>query len=356
MKEQIHGGDVYRHPDVIDFSSNMNPLGTPGEVIRAAQESMFCIANYPDVRCERLIRALGEAEQVPENRLICGNGAAELIFALVFALRPKKALLPAPTFAEYEQALRAAGSEVCFYDLSHENHLEADESLAETIGREKPDMVFLCNPNNPTGLLIPQDVMEAVRGVCRREHVFLVMDECFLDFVENGEELSQKKYLDDRNIFILRAFTKRYAMAGLRLGYGICADESVLEKMRDAMQPWSVSIPAQAAGEAALREKAYVRRSMQVVRTEREYLRGVLQKSGFKVYDSRANYLFFRAPAGLREALLKRGIMIRSCANYRNLGEEYYRIAVRKHEDNAKLQAALEALAGEEEGKWQKQS
>lgn len=356
MKEQIHGGDVYRHPDVIDFSSNMNPLGTPGEVIRAARESMLCIANYPDVRCERLIRALGEAEQVPENWLICGNGAAELIFALAFALRPKKALLPAPTFAEYEQALRAAGSEVCFYELSHENHLEADKSLAEMIRREKPEMVFLCNPNNPTGLLVPQDVMEEVRSVCRREHVFLVMDECFLDFVEDGEELSQKKYLSDRNIFILRAFTKRYAMAGLRLGYGICADESVLEKMREAMQPWSVSIPAQAAGEAALGEKEYVRRSMRIVRTEREYLRGVLQKSGFKVYDSRANYLFFRAPAGLREALLKRGIMIRSCANYRNLGEEYYRIAVRKHEDNVKLQAALEALAGEEEGKWQKQS
>ena len=356
MKEQIHGGDVYRHPDVIDFSSNMNPLGTPGEVIRAARESMLCIANYPDVRCERLIRALGEAEQVPENWLICGNGAAELIFALAFALRPKKALLPAPTFAEYEQALRAAGSEISFYELSHENNLEADQSLAETICREKPEMVFLCNPNNPTGLLIPQDVMEEVRNVCRREHVFLVMDECFLDFVEDGEELSQKKYLADRNIFILRAFTKRYAMAGLRLGYGICADESVLEKMREAMQPWSVSIPAQAAGEAALGEKEYVRRSMQIVRTEREYLRGVLQQYGFKVYDSRANYLFFRAPAGLREALLKRGIMIRSCANYRNLGEEYYRIAVRKHEDNVKLQAALEALAGEEEGKWQKQS
>lgn len=356
MTEQVHGGDVYRHPDVIDFSSNMNPLGTPESVMRAAQESMCRIANYPDVRCERLIRALGDAEQVPQEWLICGNGAADLIFALAFALRPKKALLPAPTFAEYEQALRAAGSEICFYELSHENNLRADVGLAEAIRREKPEMVFLCNPNNPTGLLISQAVMEEVRSVCRQERSFLVMDECFLDFVEGGEQLSQKKHLADQKLFILRAFTKRYAMAGLRLGYGICADESVLERMRAAMQPWSVSIPAQAAGEAALQEKEYIQRSMQIVRTEREFLRSVLEECGFKVYNSVANYLFFRAPAGLREALLKRGIMIRSCANYRNLGEEYYRIAVRKHEDNIKLQAALGALAGKEEGKWQKQS
>lgn len=355
MKEQVHGGDVYRYPDAIDYSSNMNPMGTPEAVIRAAQESMSRIANYPDVRCDRLRAALSAAEQVPQDWLICGNGAAELIFSLAFALRPGKALVAAPTFAEYEQALRAAGSEVCFYSLKRENGFEADEGLAEAIRREKPQMVILCSPNNPTGLLIPDQVMEQVRDVCRREDVFLVMDECFLDFVEDGEKLSQKPYLEEQKLFILRAFTKRYAMAGLRLGYGICADPEVLEKMHEVMQPWSVSIPAQAAGVAALAQEEYVRESLKVVKQERAFLRGVLEEHGFYVYDSRANYLFFRASRGLREALLEHGIMIRSCANYRNLGEEYYRIAVRKREDNEKFKAALEALAGKDGGRWQRQ-
>lgn len=344
MTQSVHGGDIYRHPNVIDFSSNMNPLGPPPAVVRAAQESISEIANYPDVRCGALREALSLAEKVPEEWLLCGNGAAELIFALAFSQRPGRALVASPTFAEYEQALVAAGSTVCHVPLLEENGFEADASLAEAIQRERPDMVILCNPNNPTGLLIPPGILERVRAACKEQGSLLVMDECFLDFVEGGEALSQKPYLSGQRLLILRAFTKRYAMAGLRLGYAICADADVLARMRAAMQPWSVSIPAQAAGRAALLETEYVRRSLAVVKEEREYLARMLRELGFTVYGSRANYLFFRAGAGLKEALLTNGILIRSCANYRGLGEEYYRIAVRRRGDNERLKEALEGI------------
>ena len=145
-----------------------------------------------------------------------------------------------------------------------------------------------------------------------------------------------------QNLFLLKAFTKRYAMAGIRLGYGLCSNLAVLEKMQEAVQPWNVSIPAQAAGVAALEEEEYVDEARQIIGAEREFLRDGLRQLGFSVYDSRANYIFFRGPSGLVEHALKKQVLIRDCSNYRGLSEGYYRVAVRTHEENIKL---LEALA-----------
>jgi threonine-phosphate decarboxylase len=341
MKEQIHGGDVYRHRDVLDFSANMNPLGTPRSVIDAAAESLKEICNYPDIRCTVLTQALAEYEQVPAEWLICGNGAAELIFMLALGLKPEKALLLAPAFAEYEQALRTVGCELHWHSLTDERGFSLDRSILEEITPET-DLVILCNPNNPTGVLTGPELMRDILEKCRETGTFLAVDECFLDFVEERERYSLKDCLADfRNLFLLKAFTKRYAMAGIRLGYGICSDPGVLEKMQASVQPWSVSVPAQAAGTAALREEAYVEQAREMVRTEREFLRQGLEKLGFRVYDSRANYLFFRGPRGLTGHALKNHVLIRDCSNYRGLMEGYYRVAVRTREENRKLLEAL---------------
>ena len=341
MKEQIHGGDVYRHRDVLDFSANMNPLGTPRSVIDAAAESLKEICNYPDIRCTVLTQALAEYEQVPAEWLICGNGAAELIFMLALGLKPEKALLLAPAFAEYEQALRTVGCGLHWHSLTEERGFSLDRSILKEITPET-DLVILCNPNNPTGVLTGPELMRDILEKCRETGTFLAVDECFLDFVEERERYSLKDCLADfRNLFLLKAFTKRYAMAGIRLGYGICSDPGVLEKMQASVQPWSVSVPAQAAGTAALREEAYVERAREMVRTEREFLRQGLEKLGFRVYDSRANYLFFRGPRGLTGHALKNHVLIRDCSNYRGLTEGYYRVAVRTREENRKLLEAL---------------
>lgn len=341
MKKQVHGGDVYRYKHALDFSSNMNPLGTPERVIRAAKESMEEICNYPDIRQERLISGISRWEGVPEDWIICGNGAAEVIFTLVHALKPKTALLPAPTFAEYEQALEAENCLLRFHELKEEREYVPDEDLLEEI-TEEVDILFLCNPNNPTGVLVPPELMDRILERCRKTGTFLVIDECFQDFIPEPARYTRKGDLKNQeNLFLLKAFTKRYAMAGIRLGYGLTSNTALLEKMHRSVQPWNVSIPAQAAGCAALEEEAYLEEGRRIVFEEQAYLKKGLKELGFRVYDSKANYIFFRGPAGLVEKAWKSHVLIRDCSNYRGLEAGCYRVAVRTHEENRKLLQAL---------------
>lgn len=335
MRKQIHGGDVYRHPGLIDFSSNINPLGTPPGVVLAAAESLKQIAHYPDVFCTSLCKALSNAEAIQEDYIICGNGAADLIFSLVQALKPQRALLPVPTFAEYEQALSTVSCNVEHYVMNEGFAL--DGGILEAI-TEQHDILFLCNPNNPTGFLIEPDFLRAIVKKCRDCKVFLVIDECFQDFIAEPEVYSMKELLPEySNLFLLKAFTKCYAMAGIRLGYGLCSNIKLLEKMSYATQPWNVSIPAQAAGVAALQEGQYVKRARALIQEECTYLKTEMRKLALIVYDSRANYIFFKGPENLYEQCLKRGILIRDCENYPGLLKGFYRVAVRLHEENEKL-------------------
>lgn len=341
MKEQIHGGDIYRHPQALDFSSNINPLGTPESVIDAAAESLKRIANYPDIAYTELKQALAAYEHQPESFIICGNGAAELIFSLVLALRPSRAVVPAPTFAEYRQALKAAGCEVITCPMED---LRLGENLFSFLTKDT-DLLFLCNPNNPTGFLMEPDLLNRIVNHCRKQNIFLVVDECFLDFVEEGERFSLKPLIrENHGLFLLKAFTKRYAMAGIRLGYGICSNENLLQEMGSVTQPWNVSIPAQAAGVTALKEKDYVEKAKKIVREERAFLKEEMRRLGLTVYDSLANYIFFQGPEDLYERCLKEGILIRDCGNYPGLDKGYFRTAVKMHPENLQLIAVLKKV------------
>lgn len=341
MKKYVHGGDIYRHPGVLDFSANINPLGTPENVIRAAAKSLEQICHYPDARQSKLKEALAEYEQVPEEWLICGNGAAELIFALVQALHPRTALLPAPTFAEYEQALRGVGCEITYEVLRRDRGFVPEKSILEKI-TEKLELLFLCNPNNPTGVLADPDLMRKIFLKCKETGTWLVVDECFLDFVKEPEAHTVKKMLSEYDrLFILKAFTKRYAMAGLRLGYGITSSQRLLERMEEGVQPWNVSTPAQEAGIAALQEEEYVQQARALIFREKEYLMGEMRELGYRVCDSQANYIFFQGEENLKEKLMGENIMIRDCSNYPGLKKGDFRIAVRTHEENLRLVEAI---------------
>jgi len=337
MIQQIHGGDVYRHRGVTDFSSNRNPLGTPPGVLRAAEESIRLISQYPDIFCTELRTALAAKEGVSGEEILFGNGAAELLFALVQEARPRKALLAVPAFLEYEQALRSAGCEIHHYVLKAENGFRLREDFLQELVPGL-DMVFLCNPNNPTGLTIPRELLDRILARCEACGILLVLDECFLDFLDEPEAYSMRERMKrSKSLFLLRAFTKIYAMAGLRLGYALCSDRVRLSRIRDCLQPWNVSLPAQAAGTAALREDGYLAESRRVIREERQYLLRELKKLPLTVYDSEAGYVFFSGREDLGELALAAGFLIRDCSNYPGLTKGYYRIAVRAHEDNERL-------------------
>ena len=220
MEKHIHGGNIYSYRDCVDFSANCNPLGTPESVKQAIRDSLECVKDYPQVGYAPLREALGRYEDVEPEYVICGNGAAELIFSLCQAVKPKRALVPAPSFAEYEQALLSTGCQVEHVYLKKEDGFCIQEDFIRSLHKDL-DMVFLCNPNNPTGILTEREFLFRVLRYCRELGILLVVDECFLDFVKEPGKYSLKAQLPRyHNLFILKAFTKRYAMAGIRECFG----------------------------------------------------------------------------------------------------------------------------------------
>ncbi len=340
--ELVHGGDWagYRAEfgcDALDFSANVSPLGLPAGVAAAITNALPTADRYPDPLCRELRAALAGAEGVPADWILCGNGAADLIFRLALAVRPRRALLPAPTFAEYEAALQTVGCAVQRVFLREENEFAVTEEFIDAVTPET-DIVFLCQPNNPTGQVTPPALVERLVRRCAECGAVLVVDECFLDFLPDRDAWTAKQLLRDApQLIILKAFTKLYAMAGVRLGYALCGDAALLEKMRGAGQPWAVSSLAQAAGLAALQETAYAGAVRALIAEQRPRMAAGLRALGLRVMDGQANYLLFRATPDFGEKLRRRGAVVRSCANYPGLDAAWYRTAVRTAEENTRL-------------------
>lgn len=344
-----HGGDIYdqNQPITLDFSANTNPFGTPPGVLEAMRLALEQVHHYPDPYCRALVDAIAEFEGLPREYILCGNGAADLIYSYCEAVRPSLAAELAPTFSEYSLGLKRVGGEVRRYTLNKEEAFLPDGRFLRWLEETRPEVVFLCNPNNPTGQLLPPALLEEILDFCHRAGVRLFLDECFLDLSEGGQSLKHR-LADHPELFLLKAFTKSYGMAGVRLGYGLCSDPALLARMAETTQPWNVSTLAQAAGAAALKERAFLEKTRALIAAERPWMKNQLERLGFWVCPASANYLLFQGSPGLCEALKPQGIALRDCANYPGLGPGWYRTAVRLHPQNQQLMAALAALNPQE--------
>ena len=338
-----HGGDVYDGEIRLDFSANTNPYGTPQAVLNAMSAVLTRVHQYPDPYCRELVKAVSEFEAVPKDWILCGSGAAELIYSYCEALGPGRAMELAPTFSEYSLALERVGCQVERYPLKKENYFSLTEDFLPALERSRPDVLFLCNPNNPTGQVIGLPLLEKILNLCDRQGTALFVDECFLDLSDDGVSL-KARLGEHPNLFILKAFTKSYGMAGVRLGYCLCSDSELLEKMSHSVQPWNVSTLAQAAGAAALGERGFLQKTRALIPQERQWLQKELEKLGFWVCPSHANYILFHGREDLYGRLREQGIAIRSCHNYHGLGVGWYRIAVRLHEENERLIEAVKEV------------
>lgn len=350
----IHGGDVYSarqkmKQEPLDFSANINPMGMPPGAVRAAADALQQCTQYPDPLCRELRAALAAYEGIPAEQIVCGNGAADLIFRIVAATHPQRALLLEPTFAEYEQALRSMDCSIAYFPLQESEGFVLPEAFLQQLTPEI-NLLFLCNPNNPTGRTVSPALLQEIWKRCEEAGILLVVDECFNEFLEHPEQNTLKGVLKTgTNSVILKAFTKSFAMPGLRLGYGLCGNRDLAERIFSCGQPWGVSIPAQAAGVAALQEQGYLERMRRLIQTERRWLSENLARLGLRVFPSEANYILFRTETeiSLRERMEQRGVLIRACGNYRGLDDRYYRIAVRGHDENERLIAALKCALEE---------
>ncbi|WP_122642330.1 pyridoxal phosphate-dependent aminotransferase [Luxibacter massiliensis] len=339
-----HGGDIYTYQGMTDFSTNINPLGPSSEVLRTARESLAHIGEYPDSRCRELVEALSKKEGIPGETVVPGNGAADLIFSLVFAKKPKKAVLTIPSFLEYEQALEAAGCEIVYARLHEEENFCLTERYLDQL-TEGVDLIFLCSPDNPSGQAIEKALLEKIVQKCVDLQITVVLDQCFYEFMEDqGQVMAAREAIKIPNIFLLRAFTKMYALPGLRVGYGISGNQELLKRLESARQPWSVSGVAQAAACAALEDQERVVRTRNFVSEERKMMEKELERIGVRYFPPSANYMLLKSKYDLFRLLKAKKILIRDCSNYRGLKKGYYRIAVKGRQENRQLIEALEEI------------
>lgn len=345
----MHGGDIYRNKVEMDFSVNINPLGIPQSVKRALIQAVEDCTCYPDIAYEELKREIHLMTGADEDGILCGNGASELFLAAIHGTRPGKIVIPVPSFFGYEKAAEASHADVLYYEMKEKNGFCLDVRILDVLA-EDTDLLFLANPNNPVGNRIAPELLEKIIRHCLEKDIIVVLDECFIEFTEEWERYTfLQRVKEFPNLIVVRAFTKIFAIPGVRLGYLVCGDPVLLGKIEEQLPEWNLSVFAQKAGVAAAKETAYRRKSVEQVRTERELLEQGLQKMGIAVYSAAANYLLFYTDDPLWEELLKQGILIRDCSNYRGLSKGYYRIAVKQREENEKLLAAIEKILGRKE-------
>ena len=359
LKPCIHGGEVldasgrsgFKREEILDFSSSVNPLGPSKKALEAAKKAFSQIPAYPDSNSTELRQAIANHfTSITKENVIVGNGSTELmyLFAETFLNKGDIALIPAPSFGEYEGAIKKAGETPKFVKLNRNFNIEKSEFSKEMVGAK---IIFLCNPNNPTSMLIPAETLTEIIEAALSQDTLVFLDEDFLEFVENGKELSMINKIDKYpNLFILRSFTKIFGLTGLRIGYGI-ANEKTINLLSCAKIPWNINCLAQAAAVAALRDEDHLKITRELVKEEKaKLLKELKQIESFKIFPADANFFFINikktglTAAELAGKLLNEGILIRDCTSFRGLDPYYIRVAVKTHQENERLMDTLHQI------------
>ncbi|HHY39309.1 MAG TPA: pyridoxal phosphate-dependent class II aminotransferase [Clostridia bacterium] len=339
-----HGGRIWeaalnlgvRPDEILDYSANLNPLGPPPGVLRVIEEHLGEIVHYPEPFSSTLARAIASHRDVSPSMVVVGNGASELIYSIVRAIRPKTVLIPSPTFSEYQRAALVSSAKTDLIPVWDAETARIDVgTIAQVLRRKHYDMLFLCNPNNPTGNLLDPDSVRFIWEACVEAKTYMILDESFLGFVDNAEALSGLALLRSKkaeNLVILDSFTKLFSLPGLRLGYAI-GDPKVLVAVNAGRDPWSVNRLAQVAAIRCLEETGYVLQTQKTIAAARSDLIGRLRRldetvdiaGAIRPFDSAPNFILCRLGDGITSRDLatltaKEGILIRDCSTFPYLG------------------------------------
>jgi threonine-phosphate decarboxylase len=358
---KIHGGDIYEiarqfglNPgQIIDFSASINPLGLSKKAEKKLKEGLSAALHYPDSQCSGLTQALAQFHGLQTEQILAGAGSTEFIYAIPRVLQIQHALVVTPTFSEYENALERSsegkGCRIHYFETREEDGFELSvESLlfALTQGYEA---LYLCNPNNPTGILTEKEDLRKILALTEREKIWFILDEAFIDLVE--EESLKREAGASSRLILLRSLTKFFALPGLRAGYMISHPE-VIHKFSQNQEPWTVNALAQIAAVENLKDEGYISRAKELIEQERDRLiLGLRSIPGFVPYPSAANFLLVQlhpslnlTAAELRKKLISHRILIRDCNSFHHVGPYFFRIAVRSRKENNVLLKALRQM------------
>ena len=382
----FHGGNIYKIfrekniKEILDYSSNINPYGIPESLKKRITENLEILERYPDPDYIELRQKLAHLNKVDMSNIILGNGATEIIFLFMKVINPKKILIAAPTFGEYERAVKAmkrvenssilgnsdkkkddensCGKQkikIEYFELKENDDFKLNIHNLKNELEKKYDLLIMCNPNNPTGKFLKLDETEEILKECNKYNTKLFIDEAFIDFLKDGikESIINTKE-DKQNLFVTRAFTKFFAMPGLRLGYGIYFDKKLEKRISEKKEPWSVNNIAEMAGLTVLDDTEYIEKTLKWITEEKTYVYEKLNEiSGIKPYKTEVNFITVKIEDNfilkglnvkiLREKMLEQGILIRDASNFNFLDERFFRLAIKDRESNDRV---IEVLRG----------
>lgn len=384
----FHGGNIYKVfreknlKEILDYSSNINPYGIPESLKKRITENLEILERYPDPDYVELREKLAYLNKVDMSDIVLGNGATEIIFLFMKVINPKKILIVSPTFGEYERAVKAVGTSRNSIDLSCSDdnknienkeieieyfELKESDDFNLNIGNlkneleKKYDLLIICNPNNPTGKFLKLAQTEEILKECNKYDTKLFIDEAFIEFLADGmKESIINTEENKKNLFVTRAFTKFFAIPGLRLGYGMYFDKELEKKISEKKEPWSVNNIAEMAGLTVLDDTEYIEKTLKWIVEEKIYMYEKLNEiSGIKVYETEVNFITGKIDEKLfseglnvkvlREKMLEQGILIRDASNFKFLDERFFRLAIKDRESNKRVIEVLkEIFRGEE--------
>ncbi|MBR6012684.1 MAG: aminotransferase class I/II-fold pyridoxal phosphate-dependent enzyme [Selenomonadaceae bacterium] len=341
MEKFQHGGQIYDEfgnaVNFLDFSANINPLGLSEKISETLTENFAGVVNYPDPNATELKNSISRRYKVSQENLILLNGAAEFFYLFCNVFRPKKILIPVPSFSEYERAAKSSGAEVEFFFTKAEENFQLD---VKKLLEKNADCIILGRPNNPTGNLISiEEILKLA------EKFSVVVDESFIDFLPIE---SVRNFLTEK-IFVVQSLTKIFAIPGLRLGFAV-AEKNFAEKLNFAKDVWNVNFLAQKAGVAALSDEKFLQDTRNWLEVEKKYFAEKLREfDGVKVFEPSVNFILIqlenkKIAENILEKFREKNILVRNCENFTGLGGRFLRLAIRSREENNLLLKSFSAI------------
>jgi threonine-phosphate decarboxylase len=360
----FHGGNVWELSEkhkipvdqIIDFSISTNPLGAPEKAVESIRQHLNLIHHYPDPDHEWLLEALAKSAGVAPNNVVVGNGSTELIYLFneVFLEDGYEAVIPVPTFNEYKAAIERFGGNTVFIKCDSAHNFKLNLEELENSITNKTRIIFLCNPNSPTGWLYEKaDILQIIKFAAD-ENVLVFVDEDYIDFVDDSKRYSMADYVNEyNNLFVLRSLTKFFGLAGVRIGFGVGSPDLV-NVLKRVIMPWSVNSLAMFAAAEAVKDIEFIKKSRLLIsKSKRQMLEMFKTVPWLKVYPSETNFLLIEiirkdlTSTQLAEGLAKNGLLIRDCKDFDGLNNRFFRVTVRKPEENRKLVEQIKSLGNQ---------
>lgn len=352
-KEHFHGSDlekieqVYgiKKEEITSFSANVNPLGVSFQLRNTLASHIDAITSYPDREYTSLRTSIASYVNTNKESILVGNGSTELISLFIQFLSPKDAFIISPTYSEYEREISLGEGHWHYFELKEANNFKFDYSRFEKELLEEVDLVIICNPNNPTSSHITAEEMESIVTLCKKNHTFVLVDETYVEFSENMNQITSipltKQY---DNLIVLRGISKFFAAPGLRLGYAVCGNKELVEKINKTKNPWTINSLAAIAGEIMFQDTDYMNQTKELIFNERKRICEALKKCDtYKVYEPTANFVLLRilrdnlSASDIFDTCIRKGLMIRDCSTFPYLDEKYIRFCFMSKEKNDEL-------------------